>query len=194
MPKKALSINTTTGDIERTADLVESSEVVTTPTINGIPRADVYGKIAPGWVGGPLDISVLPVADDGEVSSTEVVRANDSRLGNPPVGGDLSGTTAAAAVIKIQGRAVQNTSPSDGQVLTWNNGASRWEPATPAGGGASLTLEEIDGTPSVDDVTMIRVSNGSLTDEGGGVVTLSVGGGGGTSSIGGTLYLFNTYR
>jgi hypothetical protein len=53
--------------------------------------------------------------------------------------------------------------------------------------GASLTVEEADGTPSVADVIKIKVTNGSLTDDGSGVVSLDFGsaatdgGGGGTS-------------
>ncbi len=40
-----------------------------------------------------------------------------------------------ATVVALQGRAVQNVGPADGDVLTWNNGASRWEPVAPTGGG-----------------------------------------------------------
>ena len=46
------------------------------------------------------------------------------------------------------------------------------------GGGSSLTVEEQDGVPSVSPVNTIRVSNGTLTDEGGGVVSIVTGGGG----------------
>jgi len=45
------------------------------------------------------------------------------------------------------------------------------------GGGSSLTVEEQDGVPSVSPVNTIRVSNGTLTDEGGGVVSIVTGGG-----------------
>ena len=38
--------------------------------------------------------------------------------------------------------------------------------------GSSLTVEEIDGSPSVSDVTEIKVSNGQLTSNGGGSVTI----------------------
>lgn len=46
------------------------------------------------------------------------------------VGGDLSGNLPNPSVVKIRGRAVANTAPTNGQVLKWNNGASQWEPAT----------------------------------------------------------------
>ena len=47
------------------------------------------------------------------------------------------------------------------------------------GGGTSfnLTVEEQDGNPTVANVNTIRVSNGTLTDEGGGVVSIITGGG-----------------
>jgi len=41
-----------------------------------------------------------------------------------------------------------------------------------------LTVEEQDGSPSVAGVTKIKVPNGSLTDDGGGVVSLASLGGG----------------
>ena len=50
-------------------------------------------------------------------------------------------------------------------------------PTSGGGGGSSLTVEEQDGVPSVSPVNTIRVSNGTLTDEGGGVVSIVTGGG-----------------
>lgn len=46
--------------------------------------------------------------------------------------------------------------------------------------GASLTVKEVDGTPTVTGVVTIEVSNGTLTDNGGGDVTIATGGGGGS--------------
>lgn len=46
------------------------------------------------------------------------------------------------------------------------------------GGSFNLTVEEQDGNPTVSNVNTIRVSNGTLTDEGGGVVSIVTGGGG----------------
>ena len=53
------------------------------------------------------------------------------------------------------------------------------ESSSGGGGTASITVEEVDGTPSVSNVNTIVVSNGTLTDDGGGQVTISTGGGGG---------------
>lgn len=51
-----------------------------------------------------------------------------------------------------------------------------------------LTVEEQDAAPSVVNVNKIKVSNGTLTDDGGGVVSLAIGGGSGTvTSVGLTM-------
>jgi len=59
--------------------------------------------------------------------------------GIPPVGGDLSGSAAAATVTGLQNRPVANTAPSSGQALVWSATASMWQPATVAGGGGGVT-------------------------------------------------------
>lgn len=46
-----------------------------------------------------------------------------------------------------------------------------------------LTFEETDGVPSVSNVVKVRVSTGTLTDEGEGQILLTTGGGGGDSSL-----------
>lgn len=51
---------------------------------------------------------------------------------------------------------------------------------------SALRVRELDGTPSISPVVEIRVDNGSLSDLGGGVISLSTGGGGG----GGDMPLF----
>lgn len=64
----------------------------------------------------------------------------------------------------------------------------RVEPKPPGGGSASLTVEEQDGTPTVTPVTTIKVTNGTLTDDGGGTVSLTIGTGTGTvTSVGLTM-------
>ncbi len=49
------------------------------------------------------------------------------------VAGDLSGTVGAATVIRLQGRNVANTAPTDQQALRWNDSLSQWEPQTVIG-------------------------------------------------------------
>lgn len=51
--------------------------------------------------------------------------------------------------------------------------------------GGAFAVEELDGSPSVVGVSKIKVANGTLTDDGGGIVTLTTGGGSGAD---GTLY------
>jgi len=46
------------------------------------------------------------------------------------------------------------------------------------GGGSSLTVTEIDGIPNVTNVNTIKFSNGTVTDNGNGVVTVTSGGAG----------------
>ena len=45
------------------------------------------------------------------------------------------------------------------------------------GSGSPLTVKEIDGSPSVANVTEIKVTNGALTDNGGGSTTITIGAG-----------------
>lgn len=47
------------------------------------------------------------------------------------------------------------------------------------GGGTALTVQDIDGTPTVTNVNTIKFTNGSVTDDGSGVVTVTTGSGGG---------------
>jgi len=50
----------------------------------------------------------------------------------PPGSNDVSGTYPALTVTRIQGRNVSPAAPTgNGQVLTWNQAQTRWEPAAP---------------------------------------------------------------
>ena len=48
----------------------------------------------------------------------------------------------------------------------------------PVGAGGSITVSDIDGTPSVASVTEIKFSNGTVTDNGDGTATVVTTGGG----------------
>lgn len=53
------------------------------------------------------------------------------------LGGDLTGTPAAATVAKLQGRALANTAPTDGQAIVWDQAGSTWKPGAVASGGTN---------------------------------------------------------
>jgi len=98
--------------------------------------------------------------------------------GLPVGGGDHNHDAAYAALAHEHIAAdIDSETATLGQVLTADGlGGATWE--TPAGGG-SITVEEVDGTPTVANVTKIKVTNGTLTDEGAGVVTIITCGGAG---------------
>lgn len=85
-------------------------------------------------------------------------------------------------------RDVGSTYPTSGQVvgrvLSTNGSAGTYAivlfPAEMRGAaaGGTLTVKEVDGTPTVANVTTLRVSNGTLTDDTGGQVTITNSGGG----------------
>lgn len=49
--------------------------------------------------------------------------------------------------------------------------------------GTLSVVTEVDGSPSISNVSTIRFSNGSVTDDGGGQVTVTSGGGSGVGNI-----------
>ncbi|MBO9657443.1 MAG: hypothetical protein J7527_01325 [Chitinophagaceae bacterium] len=59
-------------------------------------------------------------------------------INNAPAGGDLSGNYPAPVVRALQGRAISNVAPVNGQVLRFNG--TDWAPSTVSGGGGGLTL------------------------------------------------------
>jgi len=83
--------------------------------------------------------------------------------------------TDAEAVAAVEGVVdvadLVSGSATDGQVATADGaGGVAWEDA--AAGGAALSVQEEDGTPIDTAVTIIRVPNGGLTDNGAGDVSL----------------------
>ena len=84
--------------------------------------------------------------------------------------GGLSGVLADRQdASKLQGRDVQDVTPSDLDVLTWSDSNSRWEPAAPTGGGGTygseFQEEESDGESSYsgnDWVEKVSLSSGSI--------------------------------
>ena len=77
---------------------------------------------------------------DTEVSNNTDVSANTSHRnttsGNPHsvTASQVGNTTAQWNADKLQGRDIATTTPTDGQVLKWNNTNSEWEPQDESGG------------------------------------------------------------
>jgi hypothetical protein len=130
--------------------------------------------------GTTIDIATASETTTGLLSSTDWTTFNNKlsstlnsgyifvgNASNVATGVALSGdatisNTGAITVTRLQGRSVANTSPSDGQVLTWNNSTTQWEPQTPSGGGSgwslsgnSLTGSEKFGSTNNQPVVMI---------------------------------------
>ena len=49
---------------------------------------------------------------------------------DPTMGGDVAQTASTSKVVKIQGRTLATTNPTNGQLLGWNNASAQWEPTT----------------------------------------------------------------
>ncbi|GEM_PF-5507172 len=105
--------------------------------IPSAPVESVAGKtgtvtLSTADISGLGSSATMNVAASGDASAGEVVKGNDSRLTNDRVptggaGGDLSGSYPNPSVAKIQGRSVETTAPTDGQVLLWDNGNTTWK-------------------------------------------------------------------
>lgn len=89
--------------------------------------------------------------------------------GSPPTWEDLPAGGAHALDDHTD---VDVPTPSDGDVLTFDSGTGDWIAAPPAGS-SSLNVKEVDGAPDVTPVDIIRFPNGSLTNDGGGQVTVA---------------------
>jgi hypothetical protein len=105
-------------------------------------------------------------------------------FGFPGTGTVTSVATSNGTFIDVTGGTITTSGTITGDLsatgtaslTTFLRGDNTW--AVPSGGGgASLTVQEVDGTPSVSSVDTIIVSNGTLTDDGSGQITLTTGGG-----------------
>lgn len=78
-----------------------------------------------------LDASTINVIFDGTTisinGSNELTVLNSPNFTNA-LSGDVTGTQSATSVVAIQGHAVSGTTPTDGQLLIYNSGTSRYNP------------------------------------------------------------------
>ncbi len=72
--------------------------------------------------------------------------------------GDITGALGSVVVTGLQGRTVASTSPSSGQVLSWNSSTVRWEPQTVSGTGTGASTAS-----QLGDFSVTRTSATTLT-------------------------------
>ena len=100
---------------------------------------------------------------------------------------DLSSYLTSTGVLSSH-TDVNNASPTDGQVLTWDNSNSYWKPADAAGGEAFKTIavsgqSDVVADSSSDTLTLVAGSGIVLTTNAGSdsITVAASGGGGGTT-------------
>jgi len=77
----------------------------------------------------------------------------------PLLTGDIGNSGLATTVMGLQSRAVASTTPTNGQVLTWNAAGSMWAPVTPTSGNAVVNP---GGTPAANTVLVANGANSAM--------------------------------
>jgi len=94
--------------------------------------------------GGTAQLLSVPYAVYANSANTAATATSatsaTSITGTVPMGGDVTGTNAAATVVKMQGHDISSTAPTSGQALIWNSGSSSWTPTTLAAGGTVTSI------------------------------------------------------
>ncbi|NNJ10596.1 hypothetical protein EKD04_009670 [Chloroflexales bacterium ZM16-3] len=176
MARKVLQLNVATGLFEVTPAMTEASEVDSTPTAAGIPRADGTGVLAVGWI--PDSVRTVNVEEsDGVPALTDIgTLVFDAGTVAFLGGGKARITGGGGDTINLQGRPVAANAPDYGQALVWTG--SSWAPATVSGGGGSdwLTAVQLIGlvdgvnrefalpAPALPSSLTVYVDDGSLTE------------------------------
>lgn len=108
----------------------------TVEKINGTSLAGLATGILKNTTG--TGVPSIAVAADFPVLNQNTTGTATGFTGS--LSGDVSGTQSATSVDKIKGTNVASTTPTNGQVLTYNSGTSNWEPTAPATSGTVTSV------------------------------------------------------
>ncbi|MFM8914589.1 MAG: hypothetical protein ACKOE6_16975, partial [Flammeovirgaceae bacterium] len=154
-----LSITNPTGPTATiTANPITNADISNTAAIAGSkinPNFGAQNITTTGTLstnGLAIGTSTWPANAAGVLTNNGTGTLSWSPPGGLSLAGDLSGTAAAASVIRLQGQSVSATTPSAGQVLQYVSGV--WTPANLTGGG---TVTNVTATAP------ISVANGTTT-------------------------------
>ncbi len=123
---------------DATGDFLTDNETNITTKANS---ADVYSKTA-------ADLRYEPIDSD-------IVKAPSGVL---PIldGSNLTGVSTVGSIDDLTDVDTTTSAPSDGQVLTWNNSNSEWEPQTIAGGVTDINdLSDVNATTPADKHVLV---------------------------------------
>ena len=129
-----LSGYATTTDIQGIAFTSQLAAFTNSAQVEALASAQI-AAITPGSIGAVAtsDIIAITHGGTGSTSAAAALTALGAMSATQAAGGDLSGSLPNPTVAKIQGNAVSETAPSNGQVLQWNGTA--WVPGEiPSGG------------------------------------------------------------
>ncbi len=109
---------------------------------NPTQKLEINGAIKIGTTALPQAGVIRYTGTDFEGYDNGTWKSFTATSGSVSLTGDVTGTSAATVVAKLQGRTVAATAPTNGQVLGWSTANNRWEPTTVSGGGGGGTLND----------------------------------------------------
>ncbi len=138
-----------------------TSSSYTFPTVAGSTGNTMYISAS-----GVLSFGALNLAGGSAYVSGSLPAGNQA---DQSMAGDASGTTGANTVDKIKNRVVHDTSPNDGDVLTWDTGSSYWKYAAPPSASTTWANDLVGSTNTNQYVATISGNAGA-----GGTVALNI--------------------
>ncbi len=175
-------INTTASGAGVTIQGVGETSVTTSEdiiTISGTDHATNTDTISNALVGSD-GITVTSGASQDTITGFRTEFVNASGTLSTEIDSDISTHTANTAAHHTRYFSTENEAiVGVGEVVVTSGGGIITVSGTPHVSTFNLTVKETDGSPSVSSVDTIVVTTGTLTDDGGGQVTIDTGGAGG---------------